>query len=45
VIEARLGNSGFVAKAPEEVLEETRERRTALVTQRDKLKEALKRLI
>ncbi len=44
VIEARLGNAGFVAKAPEEVLEETRERKTALAAQRGKLKEALKRL-
>ena len=44
VIEARLGNPGFVAKAPEEVLEETRERKKALAAQRDKLKEALSRL-
>src|SRR5262245_6223235 len=44
VIEARLGNQGFVAKAPEEVLEETRERKTALAAQRGKLKEALNRL-
>jgi valyl-tRNA synthetase len=44
VIETRLGNSGFVAKAPEEVLEETRERKRALAAQRDKLKEALNRL-
>jgi valyl-tRNA synthetase len=44
VIESRLGNPGFVAKAPEEVLEETRERKTALAAQRDKLKEALNRL-
>ena len=29
-IEGRLGNPGFVAKAPEEVLEETRERKTEL---------------
>jgi valyl-tRNA synthetase len=44
VIEARLGNPGFVAKAPEDVLEETRERKKALAAQRDKLKEALNRL-
>jgi valyl-tRNA synthetase len=44
VIEARLGNPGFVAKAPGEVLEETRERKKALAAQRDKLKEALNRL-
>lgn len=44
VITSRLGNPGFVAKAPEEVLEETRERKMALSAQRDKLKEALNRL-
>lgn len=44
VIESRLGNQGFVAKAPEEVLEETRERKTALAAQRVKLAEALNRL-
>ena len=44
VIEARLGNPGFVAKAPEEVLEEARERRSALAAQRGKFKEALNRL-
>ena len=44
VIDGRLGNAGFVAKAPEEVLEETRERKAALAAQRVKLEEALKRL-
>ncbi|WP_119390999.1 valine--tRNA ligase [Taklimakanibacter lacteus] len=44
VIEGRLGNPGFVAKAPEEVLEETRERKAALAAQRVKLDEALSRL-
>lgn len=44
VIEGRLGNPGFVAKAPEEVLEEARERKTALAAQRAKLEEALSRL-
>jgi valyl-tRNA synthetase len=44
VIEARLGNAGFVAKAPEEVLEEARERKKTLAAQSDKLKEALNRL-
>lgn len=44
VIDSRLGNEGFVAKAPEEVLEETRERKTALAAQRVKLTEALNRL-
>ena len=41
---ARLGNPGFVAKAPEEVLEEARERKTALAAQRVKLEEAISRL-
>jgi valyl-tRNA synthetase len=44
VIEGRLANPGFVAKAPEEVLEEARERKAALGAQRVKLKEALSRL-
>jgi valyl-tRNA synthetase len=44
VIEGRLGNPGFVAKAPEEVLEEARERKGALAAQRVKLNEALSRL-
>ena len=35
-IAARLSNSGFVAKAPEQVLEETRERKTALEARRDR---------
>jgi valyl-tRNA synthetase len=43
-IEARLGNPGFLAKAPEEVLEETRERRRELGSRVGKVKEALKRL-
>ena len=44
VIDGRLGNAGFVAKAPEDVLEETRERKAALAAQRIKLGEALSRL-
>jgi valyl-tRNA synthetase len=44
VTEARLTNQGFIAKAPEEVLEETRERKAALAAQRVKLNDALKRL-
>jgi valyl-tRNA synthetase len=44
VIDGRLGNPGFVAKAPEEVLEEARERKAALAAQRVKLEEALSRL-
>jgi valyl-tRNA synthetase len=43
-IDARLNNPGFVAKAPEEVLEETRERRIELESRRAGLIEALKRL-
>ena len=44
VIDGRLGNAGFVAKAPEDVLEETRERKATLAAQRIKLGEALSRL-
>ena len=44
VIDGRLGNPGFVAKAPQEVLEEARERKAALAAQRVKLEEAVKRL-
>ena len=43
-IAGRLGNPGFVAKAPEEVLAETRERKMELDVQRTKTAEALKRL-
>ena len=43
-IAGRLGNPGFVAKAPEEVLAETRERKVELDVQRTKTAEALKRL-
>ncbi len=43
-IAGRLGNPGFVAKAPEDVLAETRERKTELDVQRTKTAEALKRL-
>ncbi|MGH6906698.1 MAG: valine--tRNA ligase [Aestuariivirga sp.] len=43
-IEGRLSNPGFVAKAPEEVLAETRERKTEFETRRLKIGEALKRL-
>ena len=43
-IDGRLDNPGFVAKAPEEVLEETRERKAELDVQRTKMAEALKRL-
>jgi valyl-tRNA synthetase len=43
-IAGRLGNPGFVAKAPEDVLAETRERKAELDVQRTKTAEALKRL-
>ena len=43
-IAGRLGNPGFVAKAPEDVLTETRERKAELDMQRTKTSEALKRL-
>jgi valyl-tRNA synthetase len=43
-IDARLGNEGFLAKAPEAVVEETRERRTELEARRSKVAEALGRL-
>jgi valyl-tRNA synthetase len=43
-IAGRLGNPGFVAKAPEDVLAETRERKAELDVQRSKTAEALKRL-
>ena len=43
-IAGRLGNPGFVAKAPEEVLAETRERKAELDVQKVKTAEALKRL-
>ena len=40
----RLDNPGFVAKAPEEVLEEARERKATLLARRAKIEEALARL-
>ncbi|MFO1089726.1 MAG: valine--tRNA ligase [Hyphomicrobiales bacterium] len=43
-IEARLGNPGFVAKAPEEVIEEAKERKETLGARRVKIVEALDRL-
>ena len=43
-IAGRLGNPGFVAKAPEDVLIETRERKAELDVQKVKVGEALKRL-
>jgi valyl-tRNA synthetase len=43
-IEGRLGNPGFVAKAPPEVLEESRERKAELTARQAKVNEALARL-
>ncbi len=43
-IDGRLNNPGFVAKAPPEVLDESRERKTELEARKLKIGEALKRL-
>jgi valyl-tRNA synthetase len=43
-IDGRLNNPGFVAKAPPEVLEESRELKTTLTVRKAKVDEALKRL-
>jgi valyl-tRNA synthetase len=43
-IDGRLNNPGFVAKAPPEVLEESRERKIELDARRAKIEEALARL-
>jgi valyl-tRNA synthetase len=43
-IDGRLNNPGFVAKAPPEVLEESRERKEELETRKAKVDEALARL-
>jgi len=43
-IEGRLKNPGFIAKAPEEVLEETKERRDSLLTRKAQVEEAMGRL-
>jgi valyl-tRNA synthetase len=44
VIDSRLNNPGFVAKAPPEVLEESRERKAELEARKAKVDEALGRL-
>ncbi|HLI11481.1 MAG TPA: valine--tRNA ligase [Alphaproteobacteria bacterium] len=44
-IERKLANRDFVAKAPEEVVEEQRERSQEAAAARDKLSEALSRLV
>ncbi|HLV82197.1 MAG TPA: hypothetical protein VKY62_00295, partial [Devosia sp.] len=43
-IDKKLGNEQFVAKAPEEVIEEQKARREAAVERRTHIAEALKRL-
>ncbi|AKR55624.1 hypothetical protein XM25_07375 [Devosia sp. H5989] len=43
-IDKKLGNEQFVAKAPEEVIEEQRQRREDAVARRDKISQALARL-
>ena len=43
-LDAKLGNADFVARAPEEVIEENRERRDAEAAKREKIREALARL-
>jgi valyl-tRNA synthetase len=43
-ISGRLNNPGFVAKAPEEVIEEARERQATLLARKAKIEEALARL-
>jgi valyl-tRNA synthetase len=43
-IDAKLGNASFVSRAPEEVVEEQRERRTQAEATRQRLGAALKRL-
>jgi valyl-tRNA synthetase len=42
--DAKLGNADFLARAPEEVVEEQRERRDEAVARQEKMREALKRL-
>ena len=43
-VDAKLGNAEFVRKAPEEVVEENRERRTEALARIEKMKAALERL-
>ncbi len=43
-IDKKLGNEQFVAKAPEEVIEEQKDRRAAAEATRDRLNEAIARL-
>ena len=43
-VDAKLGNPSFVARAPEEVVEEEKEKREAALARRAKIAEALERL-
>ena len=43
-VDAKLGNEKFVANAPDEIVEEEKEKREAAVARREKIVEALKRL-
>jgi valyl-tRNA synthetase len=43
-VDAKLGNAEFVRKAPEEVVEENRERRADALARIEKMKAALERL-
>ena len=43
-VDAKLGNANFVARAPEEVVEEEKEKREEAVARKAKIAEALERL-
>jgi len=43
-VDAKLGNANFVARAPEEVVEEEKEKREEAVARKAKLAEAVERL-
>ena len=43
-VDAKLGNANFVARAPEEVVEEEKEKRAEALARKEKIAEALERL-
>jgi valyl-tRNA synthetase len=43
-VDAKLGNEKFVANAPEEIVEEEKEKREAAVARRTKILDAIERL-
>ena len=43
-VDAKLGNANFVARAPEEVVEEEKEKRAEALARKAKIAEALERL-